>query len=128
MPSVMSEEKREFTVTDRRHFTADGQVRPSPAEEPAPRPADPRPAATPSVREAEIEGVDFGAFLVSLGAQAAQRLEASDLPGARSLIAILEMLQDKTQGRRSAEEDRVLDELLYELRMAYVARAGTGGA
>ena len=39
------------------------------------------------------------------------------------MIGILEMLKDKTEGRRSAREEQVLDGLLYELRMAYVARA-----
>ena len=50
------------------------------------------------------------------------------LEEARSLIGILEMLKDKTEGRRTPREDQVLDGLLYELRMAYVARAREGGA
>jgi hypothetical protein len=32
------------------------------------------------------------------------------------------MLKDKTEGRRTPEEGRVLDELLFQLRMAYVQR------
>jgi hypothetical protein len=42
---------------------------------------------------------------------------------ARSVIGVLEMLKDKTEGRRTSDEDQVLEGLLYELRMAYVARA-----
>ena len=41
------------------------------------------------------------------------------------MIGVLEMLKDKTEGRRTPQEDQLLDGLLYELRMAYVA--GPGG-
>jgi len=34
----------------------------------------------------------------------------------------MEMLRDKTEGRRSAEEDALLADLLFQLRMAYVER------
>jgi hypothetical protein len=80
--------------------------------------------------------VDFGQFLISLGAQAGMLLSgqiegqsaAQALGEARSMIGILEMLKDKTEGRRTPREDQVLDGLLYELRMAYVARAREAGA
>jgi hypothetical protein len=54
--------------------------------------------------------------------------KAEALEGARSIIAILEMLKDKTQGRRTAAEDELLEGLLFELRMGYVARARVSGA
>ena len=68
--------------------------------------------------------------MLSLGAQAGMMLAAeagaegrrprrSRAPG--SIISILEMLEDKTAGRRTPEESRLLEELLFELRMAYVA-------
>ena len=50
------------------------------------------------------------------------------LDGARSLISILEMLRDKTEGRRTAEEEKVLEGLLFELRMAYVEKTREGGS
>ena len=50
------------------------------------------------------------------------------LAGARQIVAILEMLKDKTEGRRTADEDALLDELLFQLRMAYVERNARGGA
>ena len=46
-----------------------------------------------------------------------------DLPGARGIIGLLEILERKTEGRRTPEEDQILAGLLYELRMAYLARA-----
>jgi hypothetical protein len=44
------------------------------------------------------------------------------------VIGLLEVLRDKTEGRRTPEEDGLLDSILYELRMAYVARTRAGGA
>ena len=141
----MTEEPKSFTVKDRRHFTPDGRTRES--EEPeAPTPAvSERPkapeAVVPGAESVNVNGaaagpVDFGQFLLSLGAQAGMLLAgpveglrpAEALEEARSVIGVLEMLKGKTEGRRTSHEDEVLDGLLYELRMAYVARAREGGA
>jgi len=43
-----------------------------------------------------------------------------DLAQARSIIDLLDMLKDKTKGNLSAEEDRLLKDMLYNLRMNYV--------
>jgi uncharacterized protein DUF1844 len=136
----MTEERKSFTVNDRRHFTAEGDTR-EPEEEAAPAsseavpPQNETPRATSGPRASQAaEPADFTQFLLSLGAQAGYLLtpqEGSDrseaLVGARSIISILEMLKDKTEGRRTDEEERVLEGLLYELRMAYVAAAREGG-
>jgi hypothetical protein len=44
-----------------------------------------------------------------------------DLPAARHAIDTIEMLRKKTEGNLTAEESRMLDSLLYDLRMKYVA-------
>ena len=94
-----------------------------------------RPAVAVLTRNAGPAGsLDFIGLLVSLGAQASALLglgEAPDaeekvrvdLPGARGIIGLLEILDRKTEGRRTPEEDQVLAGLLYQLRMAYLARA-----
>ncbi len=137
----MSQSEKPFSVSDRRHFTPEGQ----PRDEPAPESSAGRPpAATPEAGASIGAGgghgkervggpVDLAQFLVSLGAQAGMLLaeaggmEAAKaeeaLDGARSIISILEMLRDKTEGRRTDAEDRIIDGLLYELRMTYVERA-----
>jgi hypothetical protein len=115
----MSDEKAGFTVTDRRHFAPDGKPRPE---------GDPTPVAEPP-----RDAIDFVQFVVSLAAQASVLLRAPtaepsetlpppDREGARQIISILEMLKDKTEGRRTPEEERVLEEILFQLRLAYVAR------
>lgn len=137
----MSEEEKSFTVKDRRHFTAEGLARDEVPEAEAAAPATqveppPRPAP-PSTSDAEPRSgatVDFAGFLLSLAAQASLTLTGEegssepDLLGARHFISLLEMLKDKTEGRRTPEEDQILQGILYELRLAFVARARSGGA
>jgi Domain of unknown function (DUF1844) len=130
----MSQSEKSFTVSDRRHFTPEGRPRDDAAkpegEEQAAEAAAPGPGQ-------ESEGpADFSHFLLGLAAQAGQLIAGQELPegttleqalsGARSIIAILEMLKDKTEGRRTAEEDALVAELLFGLRMAYVERTRAG--
>ena len=146
----MSEDKKPFTVSDRRHFTSEGEVRKSDADEPLPasRPAaslDPKAgteAAPPAAAEADADGddergsrfpSDLLGLLISLGAQGSMLLmggpegEPPDLDGARSLIELLGVLKEKTEGRRTPQEDQLLEGLLYELRMAYVQATKAAG-
>jgi hypothetical protein len=141
----MSEsDDKPFIVNDRRHFTADGEARPAPETPPAAGPEEPgeapSPAAPPDDRPrgagAPAGPVDFGSFVLSLGAQAGALLsgagadeevsQAEALAHAQQIISILEMLQDKTHGRRTPDEDRLLEELLFQLRMAFVQKKRTG--
>ena len=75
---------------------------------------------------------EFSHFLLGLAAEAGRLLAGEGVPegmpraevlaGARQIVAILEMLKDKTEGRRTADEEALLAELLFQLRMAYVER------
>ena len=42
------------------------------------------------------------------------------MPNAQRTIDLLQVLQEKTQGNLSANESRLLDDVLYELRMTFV--------
>ena len=75
--------------------------------------------------------IDFGTFVMSLASSVlvhlgeiahpdSQQPEAS-LPIAKQTIDILGMLQDKTRGNLTDEESQLLTNLLYDLRMKYVA-------
>jgi hypothetical protein len=142
----MSDEKKPFTVSDRRHFTGEGEARkdaPEERQEPevSPRPAHPEAPEAPktsALPPGSMPQVDFASFIISMAAQAGALLEGipeseggdgqPDLEGARSIISVLEMLHNKTEGRRTPDEDRVLEALLYDLRMGYVAKARAGKA
>jgi hypothetical protein len=115
----------------------------SPAAEAAPQAPPSAPAEGTSTRPGSSPGgdaapADFGQFLLSLGAQAGMLLAGQGLPegadagealaGARSIISILEMLKEKTEDRRTSQEDEILEGLLYELRMAYVETSRAGGS
>ena len=84
--------------------------------------------------EDESHPTDFASFLLSLGSSALVHLGElehpehpglhKNLPLAKQSLDILAMLQDKTRGNLTAEEDQLLEQLLYELRMKYVAARG----
>ena len=133
----MSQSEKPFTVSDRRHFTPEGRPRDEASEAEAPKeePAPPTPAPAEAASAAE-RPAEFAPFLLGLAAQAGQLIAGQGLPegttpeqglvGAREIISILEMLKDKTEGRRTPDEDALLSELLFELRMAYVERTRAG--
>ena len=137
----MSQERKSFTVNDRRHFTSEGEPRedpedevlPSPPEGEASRARTAEEAASATHRGSEVAQT-FGAFILSLASQAGHLLAsegeeaAAGLEGARQLIAIIEMLKEKTEGRRTEGESQIIEAVLYELRMGYVARTRAGGA
>ena len=132
----MSDESKPFIVNDRRHFTQDGEVRlteEEAASEDVQTTVDaPDRAGSPSLDAPAGsdagEAITFMEFLVSLGAQGAALLmeeaEAGSVEdraaGVRHFIGLLEMLRDKTEGRRTAEEEQVLSQLLFELRTGYL--------
>jgi hypothetical protein len=76
-------------------------------------------------------GVSFTAFMLSLATTAAvhfgdiadpstgERLE-QNLVGAGQMIEIIAMLQEKTEGNLTEPEAKLLEDLLYELRMRFV--------
>jgi hypothetical protein len=142
----MSDEKKAFTVKDRRMFTLDGELRPDRPDEPEPSPP-PAPATAPpaepagaAAAKAEPEPPAQESFpgaagpegpfvlLVMLLADQVNAMMSAGLPepealsGLSQIVSVLEMLQHRTRGRLSPKEERVLDDVLYQLRMAYLAR------
>jgi hypothetical protein len=47
----------------------------------------------------------------------------TNLPLAKQTIGIIEMLKEKTKGNLSDEEDRLINGILYDLRMKYISVA-----
>lgn len=139
----------DFKVTDRRHFTAEGERRReiedsvdspseptekgSEAEEPTPGPQgqfERRPLDEP-------EGVDF-TMLVNAMAQPALLFLGEiphpstgqrdlDLEQARIQIDMLDLLRVKCRGNLTPPEEGLLERVLYELRMLYVDRTSKPG-
>ena len=89
---------------------------------------------TPEAPVAETERelpVNFATFVVSLASSAMLHLGEvpnpasgsieKNLPLARNTIDLLDILQDKTQGNLDGEERQLLDTVLADLRLKYVA-------
>jgi hypothetical protein len=80
------------------------------------------------------EEMNFASFLISLGTQAFVHLgdipnpmtqqRDKDLVAAKQMIDLLGMLQTKTRGNLAPDEDRLLQQLLHDLRMRYVREVG----
>jgi Domain of unknown function (DUF1844) len=111
-----------FKVTDRRSVSAD-------------QAATPAPDAAPSAPEDLAGGtglppVDFHTFILSLGSSALLHLgelehpdagaPRKDLPLAKQTIDILAMLEEKTRGNLTPAEEKLMESLLYDLRLRYV--------
>lgn len=184
----MAEEKKSaFTITDRRKFTDEGELKPDvarteeeqPAEPPkasAPTPVAEAPAPSaagpelvheemvqpPSEEELASQSTDYAArtkkiderlqkeldargggrtvqdfemtfekfiasiymtALMQLGLvqeQGAQGAPRADIMGARQTIDTLSLLSEKTKGNLTEREELMLQNCLYELRMAYI--------
>lgn len=119
------QDKPGFRVTDRRRFTAAGEE-PQPTAEQAPSPPGEQPSAP-------LEPVSFSTFVLGLSTQALLHLGEiesplsgtveQDLPAAKHVIDILGILRDKTRNNLEQAEEHLLDSILYDLRMRYVALA-----
>jgi hypothetical protein len=78
----------------------------------------------------ELPRIDFSTFVLSLSHSALVSLgdapnpidgrRDENLPMARQTIDLLALLEEKTSGNLTGEEERVLQQALYDLRLRYV--------
>ena len=76
--------------------------------------------------------IDFSTFVLSINSSALVQLgliedpstgqKSKNIPLAKQTIDILGMLEEKTKGNLNAEEARLIHEILYELRMKFLAK------
>jgi hypothetical protein len=139
----MTDEKNEpsgFKVVDRRSFTSEGSQREEGAPEmkkaePPPPPekaARPQVVESPEPTEAEFSEEASGfetlvsylstttMFQLGLLAGPGGERIPPDMANAQRTIDLLQVLQEKTQGNLTPNESRLLDDVLYELRMTFV--------
>ena len=82
--------------------------------------------------------IDFSTFIMSLTSSAFYHLgdiadpetgkTETNLPAVHQTIDMLTMLREKTQGNLNAEENKLLEQLVYELQMKYVAKSKSGAS
>jgi hypothetical protein len=145
----MADDKKErddsIKVNDRRLFDSDGSLRedlPEESPEEQVAPAEPEKAVENQTEETggferkpleEPEGVDFTMLLTAMAQPAYIYLGEVPHPGtgqpevnleqARMQIDLLDMLRIKSRGNLTAEEEGLLDRILYQLRMLYVNKS-----
>ena len=125
----MAEENEEkgFTVTDKR-FSSQSEEENKKAD------AEKNELKSNYSEEANKETpkftIDFSSFVLSLSAQALIQLgqindpvtnqPAKDLEAAKHTIDILGIIEDKTKGNLTPEEQKTIDGSLYDLRMMFL--------
>jgi hypothetical protein len=130
----MADEKDEssgFKVVDRRSFTNEGSRRDEVTAEPS-KPAPPARPQAINEPEEELQGEpsDFETLVSYLSTTAmfqlgliagpgGERIPA-DMVNAQRTIDLLQVLQEKTTGNLNSQESRLLEDVLYELRMTFV--------
>lgn len=127
----MAEKKNEeIRVEDRRHFDQEGNPIGHEEEQEPPQPQEhPK---TEEERRASPSGLDFVAILFTYVHTALMYLgevkdpegkESENLEGAHQMIDILEVMQQKTKGNLTKQEEEYLESALYDLRMRYMKKA-----
>lgn len=133
------QEEQGFRITDRRGFREDGETRPPENSEKADEKAVNEQASSekiPSLDQDQDDTsrppIDFPSYILSYYTQGLVLLgevpnpytnkKEEDVASARHMIDILSMLEEKTKGNLSKEEQQLLESILYELRMKFMAK------
>ena len=120
----MEEEEKGFIIRDRRGAGAEPDAKPEALKQPPPQ-------AGPA-QDQHLPPVNFLSFVYSMGTSALMYLgepvgqgaagQAPNLLHAQEIIDILTMLEAKTKGNLSGEEEALLEEMLYALRVKFVEK------
>ncbi len=127
----MAEQEQGFVIRDRRASGGSDTAPQSAA------PAKQTPSDSPSPAETSHQDhplpVTFSSFVISLGSSSlmlmGEQLDPRqgalpvNLPQAKEIIDLLSVLEEKTKGNLTSEEQTVLRDMLYALRMKYVTLA-----
>lgn len=127
----MAEQEQGFVIRDRR---ASGGAEAAPATASTTHESQPAAAVTTeSAQSAPSPPVTFSSFVISLGSSSLMLMGEQfdpqqpampvNLPQAKEIIDLLSVLEDKTKGNLTSDEQTVLRDMLYALRMKYVTLA-----
>ena len=129
-------EGKGFKVADRRRFAqSSGESietgeKGEPAKEEGASAPDSTGGEKPAASTESLAEISFSTFVISLSTQALMHLGEipspltgkveSDFAVAKQMIDILGMLRDKSRGNLDEQEARLMEDVLYDLRMRYV--------
>ncbi|MEI7591148.1 MAG: DUF1844 domain-containing protein [Deltaproteobacteria bacterium] len=128
----MEEEKKSFVVKDRRGFSEEKPVeqeKQNTTKQEAEGNASFVDEQTPS-EEQKLPEMNFTNFIISMSTTAMfhfgmfpdpeTKQANKNLPAAKQVIDILGMLQEKTKGNLTKEEETMFEESIYSLRMYFL--------
>lgn len=135
MSDYENEETQEFKVRDKRRFSPEGESAQSQEREQPDKPEDSEESGTQETRKKQQTAtrppVDFSSLIASLAQTALFQLGVlrtpdmkdpiePDLEGARQTIDVIAILELKTKGNLTEQEKKLIDDTLFQLRMAFV--------
>jgi hypothetical protein len=122
-------EEKGFVFKDRRKLSQEDEV-PVQAAQPREEPAQPQEKKPEEQSYHPLPEVNFSTFIVSLSTEVLFHLGEIEHPGtgerrkdlvlAKHAIDTLAMIQEKTKGNLIEEEQKLLDSMLYDLRMCFI--------
>jgi len=139
----MVEEKiqgKDFVIRDKRSFTAEGEMKPESEvareEKEGGKKAEEKKNNAQMRQEIPLPEISFSSFILSLSSSAL--LHFGEIPDpitnrkernmlmAKQTIDILGILQEKTRGNLSKDEQQLTDNLLHDLRLRYIEESKKG--
>ncbi len=134
-------DKKDFIIKDKRIF-AEGDQEQEEKEDKAKSPKEevkadePEEAVAPEEDKTDFQlpEINFATFIFSLNSSVLVQLgviddpatgkKAKNLPLAKQTIDILGMLEEKTRGNLTKDEESMLKNILYDLRIIYIKEKG----
>ncbi len=129
------EDNKDFIIKDRRVFSQENmdekeEKKETPKAETESKQAEKVSSSEKASTESQLPEVNFPTFIMSLNISALANLGAiedpatdqknKNLPLGKQTIDILGMLEEKTRGNLTDEEENMLKNILYDLRMIYI--------
>lgn len=136
-PMTKEQEEQGFRVTDKRGFQEENEPGVPENAEKTEAKSSGETSSIPKEKPRDQESssrppIDFLSYIVSYYTQGMVLLgevpnpytdkKEEDIDAARHTIDILSMLEQKTKGNLSKEEQQLLESVIYELRMKYMAK------
>lgn len=134
-------DKKDFIIKDKRMFAEEDQDQETKEETAIPsneevKASESEEAAAPEEDKTDYQlpKINFATFIFSLNSSVLVQLgliddpaagkKTKNLPLAKQTIDILGMLEEKTRGNLTKDEENMLKNILYDLRMIYVKEKG----
>ena len=133
-------DKKDFVIKDKRIFAEGDEDQPEkketekPLDDATSEESESAKAQEEERRDYQLPEINFATFIFSLNHSVLVHLGVMDdpstgekvknLPLAKQTIDILGMLEEKTKGNLTEDEEKMLKNILYDLRMIYIKEKG----